>query len=451
MLLTIRTTHRPATDLGYLLAKNPARAQVFELPFGKAHVFYPEVGEAACTAALLLEIDPLGLVRGPGATVSDYVNDRAYASSSFLSVAIARVLGSALGGKCRDRKEVAATPIPLEATLAAVPCRGDEGLAGRLFEPLGYDVTTDPEGEEARYRDIRLAGRQTVQALLNHIYVLLPVMDNRKHYWIGKAELEKLLSHGEGWLGDHPEQAFIVRRYLGHRKTLTTDATARLQEVSEGADEDEGAASEPETPERRRLHDLRLDWAVETLKAAGARRVVDLGCGNGKLLARLAAEPEFTEIVGADTAPRALEIAERRLKLRKRPEAERRRLRLLQTALTYEDPALAGFDAAAVVEVVEHIEPERVPAFEEALFGRARPGTVALTTPNREYNVRFPQLGKGGLRHGDHRFEWTREEFTAWAAGVAKRHGYRVETGGLGAEEEGVGSPSQKAVFTRCN
>ena len=126
MLLRIATTHRPATDLGYLLHKNPARPQSFELAFGKAHVFYPEASEERCEAALLLDVDPIGLVRGPGAMLSDYVNDRPYVSSSFLCVALARVLGTALSGRSKERPELAATPIPLTARLAAVPCRGQE-------------------------------------------------------------------------------------------------------------------------------------------------------------------------------------------------------------------------------------------------------------------------------------------------------------------------------------
>ena len=451
MLLTIRTTQQPATDLGYLLHKNPAHSQTFPLPFGNVHVFYPEATEAACTAALLLDIDPLRLVRGPGASVTDYVNDRAYASTSMLTVAISRVLGSALSGHSKERAELAATPIPLEAMIAAVPCRGSDDLVERLFGPLGYEVQTDPPEGGSRYRNVRLKGTKTVAELLGHIYVLLPVADNRKHYWIGAAETEKLLKHGAGWLESHPEQHFIVGRYLGHRKHLTRDATERLRDDAPGDEETDAAeAQAPERREHPRLHDQRLDWVLKTLQKSGAKRVVDVGCGEGQLLRRLAEASEFTEIVGADASPRSLEIAERRLKMRKLPEAQGRRLRLVQTGLTYVDPALAGFDAAAVVEVVEHIDPARLEAFEEALFGHARPGIIALTTPNREHNVRYEGLRDGRLRHRDHRFEWTRAEFVAWAESVAERHGYQVEIGEIGPEDTEVGAPSQRGLFTRC-
>ena len=449
MLLTISTTHRPATDLGYLLHKNPARAQTFKLAFGEAHVFYTEATEERCTAALLLDIDPLGLVRGPGAMLSDYVNDRAYVSSSFLCVAIARVLGTALSGRCKERSELAATPIPLEAALAAVPCRGTDDVVERLFAPLGYEVDAGGDAD-ARYRDVRLRGTKTLAELLSHVYVLLPVLDNRKHYWIGDAEVDKLLAHGKGWLEEHPERAYIVRRYLGHRRSLAADATARLQQESAADDRDDAAAA-AETEKHPSLDDQRLEWVIDSLRAASAKRVADIGCGDGRLLRRLLPIKDFTEVIGAEASSRALEIAERRLKLRKLSEADRKRIRLVQTGLTYRDRRLEGYDAAAVVEVVEHIDPERLPAFEQALFGHAQPRLVLLTTPNREYNVRYEWLSAGGLRHRDHRFEWTRAQFRNWAAGVAERYGYEVETGGIGPDDPEVGPPTQRGLFRRCS
>src|SRR5439155_14144884 len=147
MLLTLTTTHSPATDLGYLLRKNPARPQSFSLSFGKAHVFYPEATTERCTVALLVEVDPVGLVRnrrgpaGEGRTLQQYVNDRPYAASSFLSVAISQVYGSALSGRSRERQALAESELPLEAKLAVLPCRRSEEFLRRLFEPLGYAVT----------------------------------------------------------------------------------------------------------------------------------------------------------------------------------------------------------------------------------------------------------------------------------------------------------------------
>jgi 3' terminal RNA ribose 2'-O-methyltransferase Hen1 len=459
MLLTIRTTHQPATDLGYLLGKNPARAQSFELAFGAAHVFYPEASEQACTAALLLDVDPVALVRGPG-TLDQYVNDRPYAASSFLSVAISRVLRSAMAGSSRERPELAAAAIPLTARIAAVPVRGGEAFLRRLFEPLGYQVTaerlpldeTRPEWGESRYYTVTLTATRPLAELLTHLYVLIPVLDNAKHYWVGDDEVEKLLRHGEAWLPAHPERDLIARRYLKHRHSLVRDAITRLETDDPAEDEEKAEARDAEEQEAERkisLNEQRLQAVVDALKASGASRVLDLGCGEGNLLRRLLREPRFSEIVGVDVAHRALEIAAGKLKLERMHESKRARIRLLHGSLVYRDRRLEGFDAAAVVEVIEHLDPPRLAAFERAIFASARPRTVIVTTPNAEYNVRWPSLPAGRFRHRDHRFEWTRAELAAWADGVAARHGYTVAFQPVGPVDDEVGAPTQMAVFTR--
>jgi len=462
MLLTLTTTHRPATDLGYLLHKHPERAQSFGLTFGQAHVFYPEAAQERCTAALVVDVDPISLVRGRRGPTADralehYVNDRPYVASSFLSVALSTVYRSALAGACRERPDLVELPLPLECRIPVLPCRGDRGLLQRLFEPLGYEVEcrplaldeTHPDWGAAPYFDFTLRGRARVRDLLAHLYVLIPVLDRDKHYWIGADEVEKLLRHGEGWLAAHPERGEITRRYLRRRHTLVRDALARLQESPPEA-EDEAAPTAPEEQVERRLslHEQRLAAVTAALEAAGARRVLDLGCGEGRLLRELLRRPQFTEIVGLDVSHRALETAEDRLKLDRLPVGRRGRLRLLHGALTYRDARLEGFDAAAVVEVVEHLDPPRLAAFERMLFATARPATVVLSTPNAEYNVRWEALPAGRLRHPDHRFEWTRAEFRGWAEAVAARHGYAFRLAPIGPEDPEVGPPSQMAVFT---
>jgi 3' terminal RNA ribose 2'-O-methyltransferase Hen1 len=460
MLLTIRTTHVPATDLGFLLAKNPGRVQSFELPFGLAHFFYPEATEAACTAALLLDVDPVGLVRGEGTAIDQYVNDRPYVASSFLAVAIARVLGSALGGRSAQRQELAETAIPLEARLAALSCRGGEGLLRRLFEPLGYAVAAEshpldaafPQWGPSRYLTVSLRATCRLSDLLTHLYVLVPVLDDDKHYWVGDPEIEKLLRHGEGWLASHPERETITRRYLKHQKRLVRAATARLTEEEDPQSElrvEARDAEEASLERPLRLHDQRLDLVADLLKESGAKQVVDLGCGDGRLLKRLLAAPQFGKVTGLDVDSRALEAARQRLDLDRLPPKQQSRIELLHGSLMYRDRRLAGFDAAAVVEVVEHLDPPRLAAFERVVFEFARPGTIILTTPNREYNIRWPSLPTGRFRHRDHRFEWTRQEFQDWAAGVAARFGYSVHFLPVGEEDSEVGPPTQMGIFQR--
>lgn len=466
MLLSITTTHRPATELGYLLAKHPAKCQTFDLAYGKAHVFYRVAEEDRCTACLLLDIDPIGLVRGrqrqAGAegTLAQYVNDRPYVASSFLSVAIAQVLGSALRGSCRERPELAQAAIPLEATLSVVPCRGGEGLLRRLFEPLGYEVTASrapldeafPEWGESPYHEVRLAQTVRLSDLLTHLYVLLPVLDNSKHYWVGRDEIEKLLARGEGWLARHPAREEIVSRYLKRQRRLTEEALERLladDEVDPEAAEEAKEQEEQSLEKKLSLNDERLAAVEAALEAAGAHSVIDLGCGEGRLLARLLRSKTFTRIAAVDVSPRALEIASERLHLDRLPERQRERIALFQGSLTYRDERFAGFDAACAVEVIEHIEPSRLMAFERVVFEFARPGTVIVTTPNAEYNALFENLPAGCFRHRDHRFEWTRAEFEAWGRRIAGEFGYAVEFAPIGPVHPESGAPTQMGVFHR--
>ena len=464
MLLTISTTHSPATDLGYLLHKHPARMQSFALTFGQAHVFYPEAHAEKCTAALLLDVDSVALVRRPHGqfaekfALAQYVSDRPYVASSFLSVAIARVFGSALSGKCKDRPQLVETAIPLTAQLSILPCRGGEKLLQRLFEPLGYTVAARqhgldpqfPDWGQSRYFTVTLENTCRLSELLTHLYVLMPVLDDEKHYWVGDAEIEKLLKHGNNWLAEHPEQESIARRYLKHQRHLTREALAQLREADvQETDEATQAQEEAEVEERIGLNDIRLVTVTEALKQSGAKRVLDLGCGEGKLLRKLLAEKQFEEIVGMDVSHRALKIAQERLHYDRLPEKQKERLRLFQGSLGYRDKRLTGYDAAAVVEVIEHLDLPRLAAFERILFEFACPQTVVVTTPNIEYNVKFENLQAGNYRHKDHRFEWTRDEFQSWAADVAKRFDCAVAFHPIGPEAEDVGSPTQMAAFTR--
>jgi 3' terminal RNA ribose 2'-O-methyltransferase Hen1 len=454
MFLSLTTTHRPATDLGYLLHKRPGQAQSFPLSFGKAHVVYPEAMEDRCTAMLLLDLDPVGLARdrhGFSAVLEQYVNDRPYVASSFLSVAIAQVFGSALSGNSRERPELADTPISLEAKLAAVPCRGGEAFLRRLFEPLGYALTvarhtldeTFPDWGLSAYHSVTLSRTCKLHELLSHLYVLVPVLDDDKHYWVGEAEVDKLLRHGEGWLATHPEREIIARRYLKHQSRLMRSALASLME--ETGETEEADEAEEVIEERISLNEQRLNAVAAVLRDSGAKRILDLGCGEGKLLRLLLKEPDFTEIVGVDVSARVLEVARERLD--RMPERVRQRAKLLQGSLTYRDRRLEGFEAAAVVEVIEHLDPPRLTAFERVLFGGARPRLVVLTTPNAEYNVKFEGLPAGKMRHADHRFEWTRAQFRTWAENTAGRFGYAVRFMSIGPEDELVGSPTQMAVF----
>ncbi len=463
MLLTLTTTYSPATDLGYLLHKHPDRLQTFSLAFGKAHVFYPEATEQRCTVALMLDVDVIGLVRGrdKSATLDSYVNDRPYVASSFLSVALSDVFRTAMNGQCKARPELVDTPLPLQAHLSVVPCRSGEQFLRSLFEPLGYTITlvqhmldeTHREWGMSNYYSVTLSATCLLRDLLTHLYVLIPVLDNDKHYWIGDDEVEKLLRNGKGWLEQHPQREQIASRYLKHKHSLTRDALARLaieeqQELAENV-ETQAQTEEAQTEQPLKLHAQRLQAVVSVLRDKGAKRVLDLGCGEGKLLKMLLQDKTFEHILGMDVSYHALELAQERLHLQRLPDMVKRRITLIQGSLAYRDKRLEGYDAAAVVEVIEHLDPARLATFERVLFEFAQPRIVVVTTPNVEYNVKYPTLLAETMRHSDHRFEWSRQEFEQWATSIGQRFGYTVSFTAIGPEDERVGAPSQMGVFTR--
>jgi len=466
MLLTITSTSPPATDLGYLLFKNPGRVHGFDLSFGRATVFYPEAGGDRCTVCLLVEVDPIGLVRrksgpsGDGGIFAQYVNDRPYVASSFLSVAISEVFGTAMTGRSKDRPDLAATEIPLEASLPVLPSRGGERLIRSLFEPLGYSVTVDsialdskfPEWGPSQYFSVRLAAKKRVKDLLAHINVLVPVLDDEKHYWVGDDEIEKLLRRGGDWLPGHPQKEEIARRYLKHRRSLAREAIDRL--TSAPIDSDDDGTQSTNIPNREdaleariSLNSQRLAKVVIEVKNAGAQSVVDLGCGEGKLLRELMQVRQLARIVGMDVSFRSIERATERLRLEQLTPLARNRVELIHGSLLYRDRRLEGFDVATLIEVVEHLDAPRLRAMERVVFEFARPKTVIVTTPNAEYNAKFEALAAGQFRHPDHRFEWNRAEFMRWSESIASRFGYMVRFDTIGQVDETLGAPTQLALF----
>ena len=457
MLLTISTTHYPASDLSFLLHKHPAKIQQIELSAGHANIYYPEVSDARCTIALLLEIDPVGLVRQEGPSGNDfaleqYVNDRPYVASSFMSAAIAKGFSTALNGRCKEKPELVTVAMPFEVTIAVLPVCGGEPLLRQLFEPLGYEIEVErhpvdssfPEWGDSRYFTVTLRNTLTLQNLLSHLYILIPVCDNDKHYWVGQHEVEKLTEKSRSWLPLHPVRDLIISRYLKHQRSLSTQALRMLMRDEEEAD-DESFIPQP------KVHDLRLQAVRDELIATGAKRIADLGCGEGKLLKLLLQEKQVEFILGMDVSYRSLEIAKERLKFDRLPEHQQKKLQLIQSSLTYYDKRIGAVDAAALVEVIEHLDEPRLSALRRIVFGLAKPVNVIITTPNAEYNIKFPDFQEGTMRHSDHRFEWTRTEFENWANHIAEEFGYTVRFKPVGMEDPEVGALTQMAIFTQSN
>ncbi|MCL2805553.1 MAG: 3' terminal RNA ribose 2'-O-methyltransferase Hen1 [Treponema sp.] len=461
MLFTITYRGHNTEKLGFLLYKNPSRPQKFELGFGNAYVFYPELSCEKTTAALLLDINPIDLARGKdnAGGLFDYVNDRPYVSSSFMSVAISGIFRTAMTGRADEHQELSDCPLDLEAVITMLSCRSDTAMLTKVFEPLGYEVgyesfTMDEnfsDWGDSKYVNLTLKGKIRLRDLLKHIYILIPVFDRQKHYWIGNDEVEKLLRNAGDWLSSHPEKGFITSRYLKKLNPLVNMAFSRLVSANETAKENQQDEIPAEIQEKKlNLNEQRLGSVVAALKNCRARSVIDIGCGEGNLLRSLAREKQFENIAGADVSCLALERAKEKLKIgdNRNEQHEGPRINLFQSSLTYKDSRFKGYDAVCIIEVIEHLDVSRITAFEHILFEFTKPRFIILTTPNREYNIKYEHIKEGALRHSDHRFEWTRDEFRAWAEKTAERFGYTVKISNIGEIDKDLGSSTQMGVFT---
>lgn len=464
MLLTLSTTYNPAQDLGFLLMKHPDNLRQLELPFGKASVFFSEATDNQCTVVLMVDVDPIALVRGKGGErtgpLSQYVNDRPYTANSMLAVAMKRMFNTAMAAKSKERPKIVHTPIPLQVHLPVLRSRDGADRIYALFEPLGYHVNAVERPLNHKYAawgaspyfDVTLDTTAPLHQVLNQIYVLLPVLDGEKHYYVSEDEIDKLLGKSKEWLAEHPEKTWIVRRALKRQRPLVHAALEQLLDRDIPASETtspHATSTETALETPLRLQEQRMQTVLQQLIQLDARSVLDLGCGEGQLLRLLLKQPQFERILGVDVSMRTLAKAHERLKLDQLPPMQRERIVLQQGSLTYRDKRLEGFDAACVIEVIEHVDPPRLPALERTLFEYARPRAVLVSTPNVEYNIRFESMQPGQMRHPDHRFEWTREAFQTWAYTVAERYRYDVRFVSIGDEDPEIGAPTQMAVFGR--
>ncbi len=445
MLITITYEGTNTQQLGYLLHKNPYAAQEFSLTFGKAYVFYPEVSDERTTAALLLDINSLDLAKGKenssNTGLFDYVNDRPYTSNSFMSVALNRVFGTAMKGRCDKNQALADTPIDLTANVHMLRCENDE-LPRRIFEPLGYMVKIErrllderfPEWGESPYIDLTIKGTVKLSELLNHLYVTIPVFDGNKHYFIDENEIEKLLSHGGEWLKTHPYRKTITKGYFNNIRSITKSALGIISDDND-----------TEQPKQKRLDTERLDTITQAVLDSGAKSVLDLGCGEGKYVARLLNEPQISHITAADVSVKALESAKNRIE--KLTQRQKDRVEFIQASAICRDRRFDGHDCCLLIEVIEHIDEDRLSVMERVVFELTKPKTVIVTTPNAEYNANYEFLNEGELRHTDHRFEWNREKFRDWTEKICEKYGYKVRITGIGNENEIHGAPTQMGVF----
>lgn len=460
MQLSIICRHAEAQDLSFLMHKHPDKLQSFSVPAGKAYVFYPRYEKQICMISLLLDINPIELYKKlkkkGNPALLHYVNDRPYVGSSFTSTALAKVFSSALNGKCDSYPELPQRMMDFEVKLPILKIKGSSKIISRIFAPLGYEISAEslpldphfPEWGLSQYYRVNLKNHLRLQTLLQHLYVLLPVFDLEKHYWVGQHESEKLLEKGKGWLEKHPEKELISKRYLKNIYSLTQSTLEVLNEW-ENPGENE-AEIDPQIKERKiGLHQQRLASVLTELKKHRVASVLDLGCGEGKLLKLLLREGQFKKMLGMDVSYATLLKAKDNLYLDTMAPRQRERIELIQGSLTYRDRRLKGYEAAVLVEVIEHLEPDRLPTLEKILFDFLNPSLVLITTPNAEYNPHYEFLSPDSFRHEDHRFEWSRQEAWKWAEQISRDYSYDFSIEGIGEKKENAGCPSQMIIFQK--
>lgn len=463
-----------ASDLGFLLHKHPESIHEFNLSFGKARVFYPEASDEQCTAVLYAELDAIDMVKnfripkGSAKQLKQYVNDRPYSCNSFFTVALSNVFRTALNGTCKKQPELVKQALPLTVNLPVLPSKGGQSLIRQLFEPLGYTIDLHqhefdedlPEWGNSHYFDITLKNTALLSEVLTHLYVLIPVLDNDKHYWVGFDEVDKLINNSKNWVPQHPHKNIIVARYLKKQSSLTKKALSELDleastlaiveepEINETIDQEKHSQAKEDKLEKKvRLNDLRIEKITQTIHDLDINNITDFGCGEGKYLKEYLKITKLEKITGIEVSTHVLDRAEQRLKIDRLPEKTRNKLSLLQGSLTYKDRRLKNIDLATCIEVIEHIDEDRLDAFSESLFGYSKPRYAIITTPNIEFNATFENLPIGKFRHNDHRFEWDRKTFEQWCHTICEKYQYTVRFDGIGEQHPEYGAPTQMALF----
>lgn len=443
MQLTIRAEGANANALSYLLAKNPYNPYERQQKGHTVRLFYNEFSDTVTEVTVFITPDPLELVRNDSASndITHYINDREFAVSSIFTSLIRSALGTALNGQPKEEYvQWVNHPFAMTFEFGPVASSLSDVELHELFEPLGYQVTiTRPAldysfriKEKSSARSIRLQGNETLQNGLRQLFVLIPVIDNYKHYFIDEREIEKLERYGEGWLDVHPKREFIYKQALRFKE---------LYSQFEAPNEDKAVPAE----RAKRLNDLRYEQIIETVTALKPETIVDLGAGEGKLSVKLGYVKGVKEVLAAEPSQSAA------LKMKARFEkAEGPGFvypEMIWSSLFYKDDRLRGKDVIVLCEVIEHIDEERLPGVMTTILSDYRPGALILTTPNQEYNSVYGL--DASYRHPDHRFEWTRAEFQEWCEQRNKKGNYTLEFIGIGEEDAQYGHPTQMCVFKR--
>ncbi|MFN8672328.1 MAG: 3' terminal RNA ribose 2'-O-methyltransferase Hen1 [Candidatus Sericytochromatia bacterium] len=461
MLLSITCEDKNCQELSWILHKRPDKIQSFPIISGNAYVFYPEYSDNKVKVCLALDIDTINLVRKLRLPVASYalqhyVNDKPYTASSFMSSAIANVFSSALNGICKEKPEIVDLILPLEVEISVLKVLGGEALIKRLFEPLGYQIEVESfnldedfkNWGKSRYYKIKLKNNITIKELLSHLYVLIPVFDMDKHFYIGTTEVESFLKKGDKWLQIHPEKGAIVRRYFKNLGKYSNLVLNRLNDSLENTYQEMEIPKEIKE-KKESLQKIRLNTVLEKLENLYTTSVVDIGCGEGMLLKLLKSKKRFEKICGTDVMYQNLLIAKDKLDLEETTTHRADRIKLFQSSILYKDERLKEYETVCLIEVIEHIEEDRLDSLEEILFGYLNPKYAIISTPNAEYNAVYMPENPTNFRHDDHRFEWNRDQFRQWVNKICEKFSYSAEFFDIGDVHEKLGTPTQAVIFKR--
>ncbi|TDQ36236.1 3' terminal RNA ribose 2'-O-methyltransferase Hen1 [Aureibacillus halotolerans] len=437
MQLTIKATGSDVSALSYLLAKNPANLYERKVKEHFVRFFFGTFSDTFVEATIFVTPDPLALVTHKNSyDITHYINDREFVASSIFCSLCKSALATALNGLPNTAyANYVDMTFPLTFTVGPIASGLSDEHVELLFKPLGYDVTfqyqsSESDVEKGSARMLTIQGLTTLQAGLRQLFVLLPVLDDYKHYYIDEKEMEKLERYGEGWLDEHPEKALIYRRALRFKELY-----APLQNDEE---------TQEKTP-KRSLNHQRYEAIASTIATFPNRaRVIDLGAGEGKLLERLRLIPGIEELLAVEPSQAMLLRAMKAIEV---STEDGIKPTLLQGSLFYYDHRLLDSDVIVLCEVIEHIDEERLPACMAMILDEYRPGALIITTPNKEYNQLYDMPEE--RRHHDHRFEWTRDQFTDWCYKINEGQSYDLTFSGIGDDNEIYGQPTQMCVFTR--
>ncbi|MFF2588046.1 3' terminal RNA ribose 2'-O-methyltransferase Hen1 [Peribacillus butanolivorans] len=445
MQLTIQASGDNVQAISYLLSKNPSNLYERNHKGHLVRLFYSKFTETELEATIFVTPDPIELVKGNSNSydINHYINDREFAVSSIFCSLIRSALGTALNGQPKEEHtEWVNHPFSFQFEFGPVVSSLSDNQLKDLFEPIGYEVMiTRPEIEysfqikdksSARY--ISLKGMKTLQDGLRHLFVLIPVIDNYKHYYIDEKEIEKLERYGDGWLKDHPMRDYIYRQSLRFKEVYSIVENRKPEEKKE------------EKESKVRLNDLRYEKIVDTVSQMNPRSIVDFGSGEGKLSVRLGFVEGIKEILAVEPSQTAAIKALGRFEKVKNKE----KFVVPETlwgSLFYYDERLKNKDVIILCEVIEHIDEYRLPKVLDTILHNYQPNALIITTPNREYNEVYDK--EDVLRHNDHRFEWTRAEFRQWCTERNHRDIYSLKFEGIGEEHDTYGYPTQMCVFER--